>query len=190
MEGTFVVRNWGTMLVKGLLALAFGIILIVWPDITFRVLIRLFGIFALLFGVFFAVDFFFDLAKGRKWGWSLAGALIGIFIGVMALARTYETAVVIAFFFVVWLLVAGAIETGVALMMPSEFKLRWLLFVEGALSIIFGLCLMLFTAPTAWLIAILVGVYFILMGIIDIVSSFEARKFYKNAEELVVVVED
>ena len=157
MEGSYVVRNWGTMLVKGLLALAFGIVLIVWPDITLRVLIRLFGIAALLFGIIFAVDFFIDLSKGRKWGGALAGALIGIFIGIMALARTYETAVLIAFFFVVWLLVAGAIETGIALMLPKEFKMRWLLGLEGVLSIIIGLCLMLFTAPTAKLIVLLVG---------------------------------
>ncbi len=189
MEGSFVVRNWSSMLIKGVLGLAFGIVLIVWPDITLRVLIRLFGVFSLLFGVFFAIDFFVDLSKKRKWGWSLALAIIGIFIGAMALGRTYDTAVVIAFFFVVWLLAAGAIETAVATMLPEEFKLRWLLAFEGILSIAAGLCLMLFTAPTAMLIAVLVGVYFILMGLIDIAVSFQVRKYFKEGGA-VVVVED
>ncbi len=180
MEGNVVTRSWGTMLVKGLLALAFGVVLIVWPEITFRVLIRLFGILALLFGAVFTADFFVGISRGEKWGWSLAAALISIFIGIMALARTYETAVIIAFFFVIWLLMTGAIETGIALILPREFKFRWLLGAEGVLSIIAGLCLMLFTAPTARLIVLFVGVYYILMGMIDIVVSFEARKFFRK----------
>lgn len=187
MEGSFVVRNWGTMLIKGLLGLVFGIVLIVWPDITLKAIIKLFGIFSLLFGLFWAVDFFMDLSKKRKWGWSLALALIGIFIGFLALARTHNTAILVAYLFVAWLLAAGAIETAVATMLPAEFKMRWLLALEGILSIAAGLCLMLFTTPTVWVIVIFVGVYFILMGLIDIVVSFQARKFFKEGGAVVVV---
>ncbi len=44
-------QNWWTLVLRGLAAVLFGIWAFVWPDITFTVLVLLFGAYALWDGV-------------------------------------------------------------------------------------------------------------------------------------------
>lgn len=191
MQGAFVVRNWGSMLLKGLLALAFGIVLLAWPAVTVRVIIRVFGVFALVFGAIWLFAMFVEIRNREKWGLSLAMAAISIFVGILALARTYETAVVILYILVIWLLASGAIEMAAATWMPKEFKYRWLLAAEGILSIVVGFLLMLFPDSTARAIVFFIGLFSIAAGIMDITIAFLVRSYFKKAagEEIVVEVE-
>ncbi len=92
---------------------------------------------------------------------------------------------------VAWLLAAGAIEISLGTAMDPEFKYRWLVVIEGVLSIIVALCLLLFTTPTLKLLVFLFGLYIILMGIIDVVVSFMLRSYFKavGSKEVVIVAE-
>lgn len=45
-----LVRNWPTLALRGLLAIAFGLLLLVWPAVSLAALVILFGVFALLDG--------------------------------------------------------------------------------------------------------------------------------------------
>ena len=55
-----LLRHWWVLVVRGVLALAFGVIAFLWPQITIAVLVTLFAAFAFLGSV-------------RVWGW-MAGA--------------------------------------------------------------------------------------------------------------------
>ncbi len=189
MEGSFVVRNWVSMLVKGLLGVIFGVILMVWPRETVSAIITIFGIFSLLIGVIFAIAFFMEVSHKEKWGMSLALALVFIFLGSLAIARTETTFVVFMFLLVAWLIAAGAIEIAAGQAMGPEFKYRWLLVVKGIISILVALGLMLFTAPTLKLLVFIYGITIVVMGLIDIFMSFSVRKFYKEGGEVVVVAD-
>ncbi|MEW6554072.1 MAG: DUF308 domain-containing protein [Actinomycetota bacterium] len=189
MVGAFIVRNWTYMLLKGILGVAFGIILLVWPRDTIEALLIIFGIFALLVGIIFAIAFFAEVSRKEKWGLSLGIALVSIFLGILAIVRTETTAVVFLFLLAAWLLAFGAIQMALGTSMDPQFKLRWLVVIEGIVSIIVGLCLLLFTAPTLKLLVFFFGLYIILMGIIDIVVSFMLRKYIKAGGPEVIVVE-
>ena len=191
MVGSFIVRNWTYMLLKGILGIVFGIILLAWPRETIEGLLIIFGIFALLIGIIFAIAFFMEVSRKEKWGLSLGVALISIFLGILSLVRTEVTAVVFLFLLAAWLLAIGAIQMALGSSMDQQFKHRWLVVIEGVISIIVGLCLLLFTTPTLKLLVLFFGLYIILMGIIDIVVSFMLRSYIKaGGPEEVVVVEE
>ena len=191
MEGSFIVRNWTSMLLKGVLGIVFGIILMAWPRDTIEALLIIFGIFALLIGIIFAIAFFVELSRKEKWGLSLGIALVSIFLGILSIVRTEVTAVVFLFLLVAWLLASGAIQMALGTSMDPQFKYRWLLVIEGILSIVVALCMMLFTAPTLKLLVFFFGLYIIMMGIIDIVTSFMLRSYLKaGGPKEVVVIED
>jgi uncharacterized membrane protein HdeD (DUF308 family) len=191
MVGVFVVRNWLYMLLKGIAGIVFGILLLVWPRDTIEALLILFGIFALIVGIIFTIAFFMEVFNKERWGLSLGVALISLFLGILAIARTEVTAVVFLFLLAAWLLAIGAIQMALGTSMDPQFKHRWLVVIEGILSIIVGLCLLLFTAPTLKLLVLFFGFYIIIMGIIDIVVSFMLRSYLKaGGPQEVVVVED
>jgi uncharacterized membrane protein HdeD (DUF308 family) len=189
MEGSFIVRNWTSMLLKGVLGIVFGIILMVWPRDTIEALLIIFGIFALLVGVIFAIAFFVELSRKEKWGFSLGIALVSIFLGILSIVRTEVTAVVFLFLLAAWLLASGAIQMAMGSSMDPQFKFRWLVVIEGIVSIAVGLCLLLFTAPTLKLLVFFFGLYIIFMGIIDVIVSFMLRSYFKagGPEEVVIV---
>jgi len=191
MEGSFIVRSWVSILLKGVLGIAFGIIFLVWPRDTIGALLIIFGIFALLIGAIFAVAFFVEISRKEKWGFSLVVALVSIYLGILSITRTEVTAVVFLFLLVAWLIASGAIMITLGTWMDPHFKHRWLLILEGILSVVVALCLMLFTAPTLKLLVLFFGVYIILMGIIDVVVSIMVRSYVKaGGPREVVVVED
>jgi len=45
-------RNWWAVLLRGVLAILFGILAFAWPGITLEVLVLFFGAYALVDGVF------------------------------------------------------------------------------------------------------------------------------------------
>jgi uncharacterized membrane protein HdeD (DUF308 family) len=191
MVGAFVVRNWTYMLFKGILGIVFGIILLAWPRDTIEALLIIFGIFALLVGIIFTIAFFVEVFNKERWGLSLGVALVSIFLGILSIVRTEVTAVVFLFLLAAWLLAIGAIQMALGTSMDPQFKHRWLVVIEGILSIIVGLCLLLFTTPTLKLLVLFFGLYIIVMGIIDIVVSFMLRSYIKaGGPKEVVVVED
>ncbi|RIK43843.1 MAG: hypothetical protein DCC55_04665 [Chloroflexi bacterium] len=49
---TALARNWWLLLIRGVLAVIFGILALVWPGITLAVLVLLFGAYALVDGIF------------------------------------------------------------------------------------------------------------------------------------------
>ena len=73
--------NWWTLVLRGLAAIIFGVLAYVWPDITFTVLVLLFGAYALWDGVFALVSAFRTQGE-RRWALVLEG-LVGIAAGLV-----------------------------------------------------------------------------------------------------------
>ena len=49
-------RNWWLVALRGLLAILFDIFAFVWPELTWLVLILMFGVYAILDGIFAVVS--------------------------------------------------------------------------------------------------------------------------------------
>jgi len=79
-------QNWWTLVLRGLAAVLFGIWAFVWPDITFTVLVLLFGAYALWDGVFALIGAFRTQGE-KRWMLILEG-VVGVVMGlVISLAR-------------------------------------------------------------------------------------------------------
>ena len=74
-------QNWWTLALRGLAAVIFGILAYIWPDITFTVLVLLFGAYALWDGVFALIGAFRTQGE-RRWMLVLEG-LVGIAAGLV-----------------------------------------------------------------------------------------------------------
>ncbi len=158
-----VLSNYRTMfLFRGIAAVLFGIIALVWPNMTLSILVFVFGLFAVISGIT-AVVAALRNTEFPGWGWLLAEGILGVLVGVIALAWPGITA--LAF---LYLLAAWAILTGV-------FEVIVLTALTGVISIIFGI--LIAAQPSSGLLAVvwLIGVYAILFGIMYIVMYFQTR---------------
>jgi uncharacterized membrane protein HdeD (DUF308 family) len=170
-----VISNYRTMfLVRGIAAVLFGIIALVWPKMTLSALVFVFGLFAVISGIT-AVVAALRNTEFPGWGWLLGEGILGILAGAIALAWPGITALAFLYLLAAWAILTGVFEVIAPLAYPMSGGRAVLTALTGVLSIIFGI--LIAAQPSSGLLAVvwLIGVYAILFGIMYIGVYFQAR---------------
>jgi len=165
-------RVWGAFLDKGLAAILFGVLALVWPAATLAVLVILFGAFALVNGVFLVIKAIRSWkARDDRWLLLIEG-LLGIGIGVMTFVSPAVTAIALLFYIAAWSLATGIIEivSGIRLRKEISGEIWWIL--SGVVSIIFAVLLMLFPGAGVLGVLWLISTYAIIFGVLLVMLSF------------------
>ena len=167
--------NFRTMfLFRGLAAIIFGVLTLVWPKISLVVLVLMFGIFAVVSGIT-AVAAALRSRGNEGWGFLLFEGILGIMAGVVALVWPAITAFAFLFLIAAWAILTGILELVAPLSFPMSFG-RGLLFVlSGIVSIVFGV--LIAAQPAAGLLTVvwLIGIYAIVFGVMFLAVYFESR---------------
>ena len=156
-------ENWRLHVLRGLVAIVFGVMALVWPALTLEVLIVLFGIYVILEGVLALIIAARRRGRGYGWLFVLEGVL-GIAVGLCAFIWPALTAVVLLIFIAVWAILTGIIELAAAIQLRRAIQGEWVLGLAGVLSILVGLLLLV--NPGAGVLAVvwLLGLYAIVFG--------------------------
>jgi uncharacterized membrane protein HdeD (DUF308 family) len=168
-------QSWWTLVLRGLAAVLFGILAYIWPDLTFTVLVLLFGAYALWDGVFALVSAF--RAQGdRRWPLILEG-LVGIAAGLVTFFWPGAATLAILTIIAAWAIITGVFEIIGAIRLREEIEGEWLLLLSGLLSVLFGIALVVW--PVAGLVAVtwMIGFYAIMFGILLMVLGFRLRNW-------------
>lgn len=166
--------SWILQLIVGLITLGLGIAILVWPKQTVGVVVILSGIFLLIWGIF---RFVFALAErelDHRWMIALGGVL-GVLVGLIVIRNPRESLeLLIVLLGLLWVF-AGAVELFQAIVGRDD-RARGTRAVFGAFWVILGLVLLFWPEATVLVVAILVGINFIVSGLIQIVLAFQLRK--------------
>lgn len=165
-----------TAALRGIVAILFGIVALVWPAISFLVLVYLFGWYALINGVLALVTAFQVRTQISSWWGLLLEGLVGIVIGLLTFFWPGITGLVLLLLIAIWAVILGICEIAAALASNVSAGERWMIGITGALSVVFGI--LLFTHPGAGLLALswLIGFYAIMWGIILISYSLQRHE--------------
>jgi uncharacterized membrane protein HdeD (DUF308 family) len=151
------------MVVRGLVAVAFGVVALRSPTAAAGLFVVAFAVFAIADGL---LDFFVAARMGRtgqQWGWYVFAGVASIAAGVIALTYPNATLFALVLLIAARAIVVGVLELGAAFSWP-ELDSRWFLGATGALSIILGV--LVFASPIAGGLALIwtIGVYAIVLG--------------------------
>ena len=160
-------RIWWILAVRGAVAVIFGLLALIWPEITLLALVLVFGAYAFVDGLFALVAAFRgrQLAGGSR-GWLVLEGLLGIGAGIVALIWPDITALALLWVIAFWAVLTGALEIVAAVRLRRVLDNEWMLIVAGALSILFGLILIVFPGEGAVGLVWLIGIYAIVFGIV------------------------
>ena len=103
--------NWWLLLLRGLAAVAFGILAFFWPGLTLITLTWLWGAYALSDGVI-AIWAAFNASggdAGPRWWLGLSG-VVSILAGLVAFWYTGMTTLVLVMFIAAWAVIIGATQ--------------------------------------------------------------------------------
>lgn len=168
-------QNWWTLALRGLAAVIFGILAYIWPDVTFTVLVLLFGAYALWDGVFALIGAFRTQGE-RRWMLVLEG-LVGIAAGLVTFFWPGAATLAILTIIAAWAIITGIFEIIAAIRLREEIEGEWFLLLSGLLSVLFGIALAIW--PAAGLVAVtwMIGAYAIIFGILLIGLGFRLRNW-------------
>lgn len=167
--------NWWALLVRGLLAVLFGVLTIVVPGLTLAALILLFAVYALAEGVLNIIGAI-RRRGGKRHVWVLVvEGLVSILAGLVALFWPGITAIALVYVIAAWALLTGVLEISAAIRLRRKVRGEWLLALSGILSIALGVLLMLNPGVGALVMVIWIGAYAIVFGALLVFLGLRMR---------------
>jgi uncharacterized membrane protein HdeD (DUF308 family) len=175
-------ENWWLLLLRGIVAIAFGVLAFIWPGLTLLALTVMWGLYAISDGVLAL----WAAIAGRggeiapRW-WLAVVGIAGIVAGLLTFVWPDMTALVLLMFIASWAIVIGILQIWGAIRLRKEIEGEWLLGLSGVLSVAFGV--IMFAQPGAGALAVvwLIGGFAILAGCVYIALAFRLKQYKRTA---------
>jgi uncharacterized membrane protein HdeD (DUF308 family) len=159
---TALAQNWWMVALRGVAAILFGFVAILWPGLTVGVFVAFFGAFAIVDGAF-AVGASIAGPSNDRW-WHLIGGVAGIAVGLIAWAWPGLTALTLLYIIATWAVIVGTLEIGAAIALREWLNDEWLFILSGVVSILFGIVLFAFPGDGAIALVTTIGIFSMILG--------------------------
>lgn len=168
-------RNWWAMLIRGIVAVIFGILAYLWPGATWVAIAILFGAYALADGIFAIVATVRAAETQQRWWPFLIEGIVGIVIAAITFYDVRITIFALYFTIAAWAFLTGIFEIVAAIELRKHLANEFWLILGGIASIAFAVLMIWF--PLAGFLAItwLIAAYAIVFGIMMIALAFRLR---------------
>lgn len=180
LAGTLA-HNWWVLLLRGVVAVIFGLLVFARPGPSLSVLLLLFGAFAMADGLLGTWTAITHREDHENWILLLIGGLVGIGIGALTLFYPGITALGLLFYIAIWAMTTGVIEIVAAIRLRKQIQGEWRLVAAGLLSV--GLGTLLIVQPGAGVLGLLwlIASFALVFGLSLIALSFKLKDFAKHA---------
>lgn len=168
-------RNWWALLIRGIAAVIFGILALVWPGATWVAIAILFGAYAFVDGVFAIVAAVRAAESHERWWPLVIEGAIGLVIAGITFYDVGITILALYFTIAAWALLTGIMEIAAAIQLRKQLANEAWLILGGVLSILFAA--FMWWRPIAGAVAVVwvIGFYAIVFGIMMIAFSLRLR---------------
>jgi uncharacterized membrane protein HdeD (DUF308 family) len=166
---------WQTLLLRGLFALAFGVVAFAWPGLTLVSLIYLFAFYAIFDGLSSISGAWAHRKTGGGWGLLLFMGVLSLLAGIFSLFFPGITAVYLLILIGVRAIFDGILTIMAAIRLRKEIDNEGWLALSGLISIVFGIWVIARPGAGALAFVSLIAIFAIVVGIILIILALKAR---------------
>lgn len=168
-------RNWWVLVLRGVLAIALGVLAFTWPAATLGVFLIWFGAYMLVDGLFSIVHVVVGPRGDESWWLVLLEGIAGVFIGIMTLRAPGVAAAVLLIYVAAWALTKGVLEIVAAIRLRKVIEGEFWLVLGGLASIGFAFLLLAFPLLGALSLLWVIATYAILFGVVMVLLGFRLR---------------
>lgn len=167
---------WGLGIGFGVVSILFGIVALFWPGLTVALLIILFSIFILIWGVIGIIVSISSTSTDKFWWLELIFSILAIGLAVYLLRNPVVAALIWIFSIGLTFLVRGVVDILEGLFDGNRTRgERVLAFILGALGIVAGIITLLYPVSAGLAVVWIIGLYALLYGSLLIAFSFRAK---------------
>ena len=173
---TMLHRTWWSLLLRGVAAIAFGVLTWLQPQASAAALLLIFGAYVFVDGLLGVYAALRSRNHSRHWWVLLIWGLIGVAVGVMTVINPAITGLVLTMYIAIWALVTGVLQILVAIRLRKEIQGEWVLILGGLISVLFGGFVL--AQPAAGMMAMLwvLAAYAVVFGVLMVILAFKFRK--------------
>lgn len=176
-DSSAVVRGWWLVALRGVAAIAFGVLAVASPGLALEALVLLFSGYALVYGVLTVGTVLFRGRGAPKTVPALFGGALSLAAGIAGLVVPTFTALSLLLLIAAWQIALGVTEMSEAARLRRTIENEWLLSLSGALSLVVGLLLAMFPGPGALGAVLWIGAWAIGVGLLTLVLGFRLRSW-------------
>lgn len=174
---------WWWVLIRGILAIAFGVVALISPAVALTAIAIVFGAYTLVDGVMLAIAAVQTRKTTKGWGWVLAQGILSVLVGLAALILPGLVGalggLVVLWTIVFWNIMTGIASIQAATKAEAGSAKTWMI-VAGVVSLVFAviLAIAVLATPGVTLLGLIwaVGIYAIVFGIMLIVTAIHVRR--------------
>jgi uncharacterized membrane protein HdeD (DUF308 family) len=179
-------KFWWSFVVRGFVAVLFGLFLISWSGLSLDGLVLAFGFFAFLEGILSIIPGLSEL--GGRIYFLLIEGVVGILAGVLTflgpgIGRMLWPEIAtrtLLVFIIFWAFLAGLSEVIGSFRLPAEMKEKWAIALSGIVCLLLGLVLLSRSGLGAVGNASVIGLFGIVFGILWLFVGLRVRKVHSK----------
>src|SRR6266516_589890 len=164
---------------NGLLSVALGIVILVWPGISLFALTIVFGVYALATGIVGLFSSFTADANGER-GWLILSSLLGIAVGIIVLVWPSISALALLYVIGAYAIGLGILAVGGAFWLPISGGDTALLVLSGLVSILFGIVIFARPGAGALVTLALIAAFALITGITELVVAIGGKRLVES----------
>ncbi len=167
MAGKLKKAAWSAVL-ESVAILVFGILLVVWPDLTYRIVSIVLGVILIVVGLYQVINYFIVNGQNDFFDNSMIFGVISVILGIVGVCFVDETFNVFRIIVGVWLVFEALIRTNMAIKLHAAEVSSWSwVLIIALIMLVAGL----FTLFNDSLVIQVVGAMMILTGVVGIVGD-------------------
>ncbi len=171
---------WWLFVLFGVITLAAGIILIVWPGPSLVTIAVIIGIFLLIDGIIEIIASIFGRGEGR--GLIAVLGVLSIIAGIILVKHPFHALAALVIIVGIWFVVSGVVRFVAAF---GDAESRGTNIAVGVLDVVAGAILLIWPELSLKTLAVIAGIIFIIRGIAFIHGGWELHKLPKDRDAAV-----
>ncbi|MEV6432649.1 HdeD family acid-resistance protein [Nocardia sp. NPDC051463] len=173
---------WQSVLVTGILSVILGVLILVWPGKTLLVAGIIFGIYLVVSGVLQLLAAFGAPASAGMRVLSFITGVLSIVIGVFCFRDELASILLLGIWIGIAWLFRGVASAMAAISEPGLPGRGWIGFF-GVITAIAGIVLIVWPVASVATLAWVAGIWLVVLGIMEIITSFGVRRDAKRLQE-------
>jgi uncharacterized membrane protein HdeD (DUF308 family) len=172
-------RNWALVLIRGLLGIALGVAAFLLPTVTLASLVLLFAAYMLVDGVVAIASGLRRARRHQRWAWFIVEGCVDLAAAGVAFVWPTGTVLVFVLLVAAWALASGVLMLIAAIRLSMSHGRGWLV-LAGAVSLGWGILLMVSPAVGAIAMTWWLGAYALSFGIAMVALAWRLRRAQRH----------
>ena len=175
-------HNWGWVIARGVVAVLFGLMALLFPTAAFVAMVAVFAGYAFVEGVASVIMSLRSPGRRQRPAWALLlEGICGIAVAVLLLVRPARTILALLLVLGIFAIVTGVMQIAAAVRLRRVMRGEWLLGLAGLVSVAFGILVWAWPAAGALTLVWWTGAYALIFGLLFIGLGIRLSRLHRES---------